>query len=148
MFTRRFPVAVLTGAIVLWALLYLFFEVAFGSFFVANAGSATGVPREAKVWWALLLSDTSLALLVALAVSWARAASILQGAKIGAIVGLLAWLGFDAAQYGLTNLWKFPVVIVDPLLTAIPYGIVGGVIVAVLGERTEPSARVRRDEAV
>jgi hypothetical protein len=52
--------------------------------------------------------------------------------------------GHALRNYGLTNLWKFPVIIVDPLLSSIPFGIVGGVTVVILGRKTELSARSGR----
>jgi hypothetical protein len=47
---------------------YLIFQVAVAGFYAANAGSATGVPREANLQWAVVLGTLSLAALLTLAV--------------------------------------------------------------------------------
>jgi hypothetical protein len=103
--------------------------------FAQNAGSATGVPREHQIWWALILGNVSLTFLVAVAINLTRATSTFQGAKIAATFGFFTWLGIDSLQYGLTNLWKPAILIIDPVLSVIPYGITGGVIALILGNR-------------
>jgi hypothetical protein len=140
MSARRLLVAALVGGSVYTVLAYLMFNVVFAELFAQNAGSATGVPRADLVWWAIVLGNVSLAFLVALCCNWARATTILQGCRIGATVGFLIWLGTDSLQYGLTNLWKPAILIIDPVLSAIPYSFIGGLIVLTLGKRTELAA--------
>jgi hypothetical protein len=50
---KRLTIGALVGGITLWATGFIIFEVVFASFAAANAGSATGVAREATVLWAL-----------------------------------------------------------------------------------------------
>jgi hypothetical protein len=45
MTTQRFAIGTLVGGLVLFFLGYLVFGVVFASFFAANAGTATGVPK-------------------------------------------------------------------------------------------------------
>ena len=52
------------GAITLYALGYLIWELAFADFFAANAGSATGVVKDPQVIWALALGTLSYAALL------------------------------------------------------------------------------------
>ena len=50
---KRFIIGTVVGAITLYALGYLIWELAFADFFAANAGSATGVVKDPQVIWAL-----------------------------------------------------------------------------------------------
>jgi hypothetical protein len=72
----------------------------------------------------------------------------LKGTKIGATFGFFIWLGTDSLQYGLTNLWKPAILIIDPVLSAIPFGIIGGVIALILRDRTEFNAAADHRQAV
>ncbi len=133
--TKRFVIGTLSGGITMYVLGLLIWEVLFVDFFAANVGSATGVARDTDLIWAVVLGTFSLAALVTLAVgSCARASTILEGCKIGAIVGFLVWFGVDFIRYGVGNAWNLTATIVDPLLEIIRTGIGGTVIAAVLGK--------------
>ncbi len=131
--TKRIVIGTLAGGITMFLLGYLIWSLIFADFFAANAGSATGVTREPFLVWAIVLGTFSLAALVTLAVeSQAGTSTILDGFKIGAIVGFLVWFGVDFIHYGVSNLSNLTATIVDPLLEAVRTGIGGAVIVAVL----------------
>jgi len=136
--TKRLATGSLVGGIALWAAGYLIFDLALGSFYAANLGSATGVLRDSRLMWADALGSLSLAVLLTLAVTWARASTIVGGFQIGATVGFLVWFGVDFLRYGGSNVWNLTLAIVDPLVEIIRNGIVGAVIVAVIG-RDAPS---------
>ncbi len=131
--TKRIVIGTLAGGITMFLLGYLIWSLIFADFFAANAGSATGVDREPFLVWAIVLGTFSLAALVTLAVeSQAGNSTILDGFKIGAIVGFLVWFGVDFIHYGVSNLSNLTATIVDPLLEAVRTGISGAVIVVVL----------------
>ena len=44
--TKRLVIGTLVGGIILYALGYLIFDLAFADFYAANTGSATGVERN------------------------------------------------------------------------------------------------------
>jgi hypothetical protein len=136
--TKRLATGSLVGTIALYAIGYLIFELAFASFYAANVGSATGLLRESNLMWAGALGSLGEAVLLTLALSWARASSIAQGFKIGAIIGFLVWFSADFSYYSFTNAFNLTVTIVDPLLELVHHGIGGAVIVAVIG-RNAPS---------
>jgi hypothetical protein len=138
---KRFAVAALVGGITMWVVGYLIWELVFADFFAANAGSATGVVRDATLQWAIALGTLSLAVLVTLAVSWAGGSSVGEGFKLGATVGFLVWFGVDFIQYGVTNIGNLTATIVDPLLEIVRSGIGGAVIAVVLGRNGQPGAR-------
>ncbi len=132
--TKRFLIGTLVGGITMYIVGYLIFTLAFGDFYAANTGSATGVARETSLVWAVVLGTLSLAALVTLAVGRrAGSSTIGDGLKIGAIVGFLVWFGVDFIRYGITNVSNLTATIVDPLLEIVRTGIGGAVIAAVLG---------------
>jgi hypothetical protein len=140
---KQFVTGTLVGGIVLYATGFVIWGFLLASFFESNAGSATGVMRDGQVYWAVALGNVALAALLTLTVvGWARAATVVDGIKRGAIVLFLVWLGVDFIQYGFTNLNMLPNTLVDPLLELVHGGVTGGVIVAVTGgakERAAPS---------
>ena len=132
--TKRLVIGTLTGGITMYLVGYLIWGLALVNFFAANAGSATGVARETSLIWATVLGTLSLAALVTLAVeSGAGSSTILDGFKIGAIVGFLVWFGVDFIHYGVMDVRNLTATIVDPLLEIVRTGIGGAVIAAVLG---------------
>ncbi len=132
---KRFIIGTVVGAITLYALGYLIWELAFADFFAANAGSATGGVKDPQVIWALALGTLSYAALLTLAIGTrVGSATIVEGLKIGAIVGFLMWFSVDFIHYGIGNVSNLTATIVDPLLEFILAGISGAVIAAVLGK--------------
>ena len=132
---KRFIIGTVVGAITLYALGYLIWELAFADFFAANAGSATGVVKDPQVIWALALGTLSYAALLTLAIGTrAGSATIVEGLKIGAIVGFLMWFSVDFIHYGIGNVSNLTATVADSLLELIDAGISGAVIAAVLGK--------------
>jgi hypothetical protein len=108
----------------MWGVGYLIWGLVFADFFAANAGSATGVARDATLQWAIALGSLFLAVLITLAVSGAGSSSVGEGFKLGATVGFLVWFGMDFS-----------------LLGVVLSGIGGAVIAVVLGRNGQPGAR-------
>ena len=136
--TKRIAIGTLVGSIALYATGYLIFVLAFGSFYSANTGSATGVGRDAQLQWAHALASFSYAALVTLGIAGqAGSSTIAAGVKIGAVVGFLIWFTADFAFYGYSNIANLTRTVVDPLLEIVHGGIGGGVIAVVIGK---PSA--------
>jgi len=131
---KRLIIGTIVGGIALYILGYVIWVVIFADFFTANAGSATGVFRDNPVAWALALGTLSYAALLTLAIGTrAGSATIVDGVKVGAIVGFLMWFGVDFIHYGIANISNLTATIADSLLELVRAGISGGVIAAVLG---------------
>ena len=142
--TKRIVIGTLVGGIAMYILGYLVFELAFGGFYATNVGSATGVPREAYLQWAIVLGGLSLAALVTLAIeSRPGTLTIAKGFYAGAIVGFLAWFGVDFLRYGNTNVWNLTRTVVDPFLEFVRTGAVGAIIAAVLTRIAKPELRAQ-----
>ncbi len=133
--TKRLIIGTIVGGVVLYILGYVIYVLAFADFFAANAGSATGVYRDNPVIWALALGTLSYAALLTLAIGTrAGTATIVDGVKVGAIVGFLMWFGADFIHYGIANISNLTATIADSLLELVRAGISGAVIAAVLGK--------------
>ncbi len=127
-------VGAVSGGVVMFVLGYLIWEVTFVDFFANHAGSATGVARDVVLEWAVALGTLSLATLVTLCIGWSGATTIPAGFKVGAIVGLLVWLGVDFILYGATNLQDLTAVIADAVLELVRTGVGGATIAAVVSK--------------
>ena len=132
---KRFIIGTIVGGIALYILGYVIWDMLFVEFYEANAGSATGVVKDPQVIWALALGTLSYAALLTLAIGTrAGSATIVEGLKVGAIVGFLMWFGVDLILYAVWNVSNLTAAIVDSLLELIRAGISGAVIAAVLGK--------------
>jgi hypothetical protein len=132
---KRFIFGTVVGAITLYILGYLIFDLALAEFYAANAGSATGLVKDPQVIWAIALGTLSYAALLAFAIGTrADSTTIVEGLKIGAIVGFLMWFGADFIFYGIFNISNLTLTLVDSLLELIRGGITGAVIATVLGK--------------
>ncbi len=133
--TKRLIIGTIVGGIALYVLGYVIWEMVFADFFAANVGSATGVARDEPLLWAIALGVVANGALLTLAIGTrAGSATIVDGLKIGAIVGFLMWFSVDFIRYGFSNVENLTATIVDPLLEVIHAGIAGGIIAAVLGK--------------
>ncbi len=132
---KRLIIGTVVGGIALYILGYVMFDLAFADFFAANAGSATGVWKDPQVIWAIALGTLSYAALITLAIGTrAGSTTIVEGLKVGAIVGFLMWFSADMIFYGIWNVENLTAASVDPLLELVRGGIGGAVIAAVLGK--------------
>lgn len=132
---KRVAIGTVVGGIILFAVGYLIFDVAFGAFYAANTGSATGVERDPQLVWAVVLGTLSYAALVTLGIGTRSGSSTVgAGVKVGAIVGFLLWFTVDFILYGITNIENLTQTVVDPLLELVRGGIGGGAIAVVLGK--------------
>ena len=113
---KRFALATVIGGGVLYAVGYLIFTTAFGAFYAANAGSATGVDRSGQIVWAMAIANLAYAALITFTMGRRPVASVGEGAMVGAIVGFLIWCTVDFVLYGSTNIANLPRTVVDPLL--------------------------------
>ncbi len=132
---KRIGIGTLVGLVVLYALGVLFWGILFEDFFAANRGSATGVEREAPILWAMILGTALYAKLLTLVlVSRGGNLSLVDGAKVGAVVGLLLWGTSDFVLFGLTNLSTLTGTIADTLLEGVRGGVAGAIIALVLSK--------------
>ena len=136
---KRFLAGTVVGGIVLYAFGYLIFTVGAASFYAANAGGATGVVRPAEIMWAVALGAFAYAALICYAMGARTASGLSGGAKVGAIVGFLAWFTVDFILYGVSDVANLTRTIVDPLLELV-HGGIGGAVIGLVIAKMKPAA--------
>ena len=130
MTAKQFAAGTVVGAATLSATGYVMFGILLANFYARalSAGSATGVPREALLFWAVGLGALSYSALV----SRADSSTMGAGIKIGAVVGFLVWCTADFMLYGISNVLNLTSALIDPLLEVVPSAVAGGAIAVVL----------------
>ena len=132
---KRLGIGSVVGAITLYLLGMLIWQTLFAGFFDANSGSAVGVDREAPIVWAVMVGTLFYAVLLTLSLESSSASkSLVEGLKVGVVMGALLWGTADFVLYGFTNLSTLTGAVADTLLEGIRGGIAGGVIAAVLSK--------------
>jgi hypothetical protein len=129
-------VAAVVGAIVFFLLGYVFYGILFADFFAQNVGSATGLAKspEEMNFIALFLGNLAGAVLLTVIFdSWANIKTFSDGARAGAIIGILVALSWDLVLFGTTNAMNLAAALVDPIISAMMMAIVGGIVAALLG---------------
>jgi len=130
--------ATLAGFVTFFLLGWLLYGMLLMDFFIANAGSATGVQRTdtEMVWWALALGNVFQSyLLVYIFGKWANITSFAGGLKAGGTIGLILGFAFDLTMYGTSNIMNLTAALVDPLVGTVMMALTGGVIGMVLGRK-------------
>jgi len=132
---KRLVIGTLVGGIVVHALGYLIFILAFGPFYAANLGSATGVLRNPELLWAVFVGSCAYAALITVMMgATGRPITTGEAVKSGAVVGFLLWVTADFILYGSTNIANLTRTAVDPVLELIRGGIAGGIIGFILAK--------------
>ena len=126
----------LFGGIAFFFLGWLVWGMLLMDFSKANYNQTIYLPEDGMIWWAMIVSNLVLALLVTLALNWAGAKTIVDGLKFGAIVGGLYALTTDLGMYSMTNvILNLTAVVVDTLAYTVVTAITGVVIVLLWGKQ-------------
>jgi uncharacterized membrane protein len=134
---KRFVIGSIVGGIVLFLTGYVLFNILLTGFYEANMGSATGVPREPPLMWAIAVGCLGYAALITYAMGARASLGVSGGAKVGAIVGLLIWVTADFLSYGTMNVANLAATLVDPLAGAV-HGAIGGAVIALVISKIKP----------
>ena len=127
---KRLGIGVVTGAIALYIVGYVLWDLAFGDMFNEWACEALNVNRPEPLRWAEIVGHLTYAALLVIVIE--KGASIADAAKRGALVAFLMWATADFLLYSFQDVWTMPAPIVDAMLEAIRGGIVGAALAAVL----------------
>ncbi len=124
---QRFVVTAVLAAVLLFALGGTVYGWALADFFAANMGSAIGITKEPGAFWAIGVGELAGGTLLTLVIAgWARAGSVAEGAKVGAVMALLMTISFDFVLFGTTNVANLTAVCADVVVNTVRYAIVGG----------------------
>jgi uncharacterized membrane protein len=131
--TKQWVGGTVAGAVVLFAVGYVIFELLLKDFYAANSGTATGVYREAQIMWAVAVGALAYAALILYALRGSAASlNVASAAKVGATVGFLIWACADFTLYGISNINTLTLAVVDPLVELVRGGITGAALAVVL----------------
>ena len=122
------------GGITFFILGWLVWGVLLMDFMAANSNDCAARPDAEMVWWAMIVSNFTLAMLVTLVLKWSGAKSAMDGIKTGAIFGVLMGLSMDLMMYSMTTLYNFTALIVDVIAYTIIVAVLGLVIVLTWGK--------------
>jgi len=124
----------LFGGISYFLLGWLVWGILLMDFFSGNMNQCANRPEDGMIWWAIILSNFVLALLLTLILSWARAKSINDGLKYGALFGLLYTSSFAFSSWSMTTMYTNPgAMLADILVSTIVLALVGMIIVLTWG---------------
>ncbi|MCK3685971.1 hypothetical protein [Maribellus sp. YY47] len=124
------------GAIAFFFLGWLVWGILLMDFSMNNYNQDVYLPENEMIWWAMIVSNLALALLFTLILNWAGAKTLVDGAKIAAIVGVLYALSIDLGFYSMTNvILNLSAIVVDILAYLLISAITGLVIVLTWGKK-------------
>jgi hypothetical protein len=122
------------GGIAFFLLDWLIYGILLMDYISANM-SQCARPSGEMVWWAKIVSDFVSALLLTLILKWSGAKGIVDGLKIGAILGILYTLWTDLYFWSITTMYNnFGAMVVDVVAYTIIIAVVGLVIVLLWGK--------------
>ncbi len=129
---KKFVLASLAGGVMAFATGFVFYGVLLNDFMEANSGP--GLMKAVPDWAPLILGELVFAAFLTLILSrWSGIGSFADGAKAGALLGLLLGLGLNLVFYATMNMMEAVVIPVDTLVTAVRVSLSGGAVGAVLG---------------
>ena len=123
------------GGIAFFFLGWLFWGILLMDFSANNYNPDFYLKDNEMIWWALILSNLTYALLQTLFLKWGKAKKWIDGLKIGILFGGLYALSTDLGIYSMTNiLLNVWAIIVDALAYVVITGLMGIVIVLTWGK--------------
>ena len=127
----------LFGGIAYFLLGWLIYGILLMDFMSANMNTCANRPNGEMIWWAMIVSNLIAGLLLTLLLNWSKAGGIISGLKLGAVFGLLYACMVDLSFWSMTTIYSsLTVLIVDILISAVLFGIVGMVIVLTWGKES------------
>jgi len=133
--TKKIVIGTLVAGVAMFFLGWIIYGIALADMMHESCNSCMARPMEEMIWWALIASNFVWGLLLTLALKWAGSFTMNSGAKTGAILGLLAGLGFDLNMYAMTTMFSsFTLVAIDCFAWTVIFGITGALTALVLGK--------------
>ncbi|MCU0454916.1 MAG: hypothetical protein MUE74_01340 [Bacteroidales bacterium] len=124
------------GGIAYFLLGWLVYGVLLMDFFSARINQCANKPDGEMIWWAMIVSNLALALLLTLILNWKKAAGIVDGLVTGAIFGALFTIMMDFSFWSMTTMYgSISTILVEIVVSAALYGVIGMVIVLTWGRK-------------
>lgn len=123
------------GGIAFFFLGWLVWGILLAGMMESMYNPALNRPENEMIWWAMIVSNLTLALMVTLVLNWASAKSVMDGVKIGAIIGGVYALSVDLSIYSMTTtINNLTGVVLDVLAYTVLTAIIGLVVVLTWGK--------------
>ncbi len=123
------------GGIAYFLIGWLVWGILLMDFYAANYSQVLNRPETDMVWWAMIVSNLATALLLTLILKWSGAKVIMDGLKIGTIVGFLFSLSVDFSFYSMTTMFNdLSGIAVDLVVNSAVMAVIGLVIVLTWGK--------------
>ena len=125
----------LFGGIAYFLMGWLVWGILLMDFYTANFNQSTNRAEMEMIWWAMIVSNLTMALLLTLFLKWSGAKVIVDGLKTGAIFGFLFSLSLNLSFYSMTTMFNnFTAIIVDVIVNTLVMAVIGIVIVLLWGK--------------
>ena len=122
--TNKILVGGVVGGIILMVVTLLVFTMVLKDYMAANY-NATLFNKE-MIWWSIILSNVAMGLVFSIVFSWTKTSGVIEGAKVGAILGCLFAASMDFQFYAMSSMFNgLGVAIVDILISTVLYSIGG-----------------------
>ena len=122
------------GGISYFFLGWVVYGILLMGFLSANMNQCAARPDE-MIWWAIILSNFTAALLLTLLLKWYGAKGIIDGLKIGALLGFLYSTTVGLSSWSMSTMYTgFGALIVDIIASTMLFAIVGIIIVLTWGK--------------
>jgi len=122
------------GGISYFLLGWVVYGILLMGFLSANMNQCAARPDE-MIWWAIILSNFTAALLLTLLLKWYGAKGIIDGLKIGALLGFLYSTTVGLSSWSMSTMYTgFGALIVDIIASTMLFAIVGIIIVLTWGK--------------
>jgi hypothetical protein len=139
--TSRIFVGTLVAGVLMFLLGGLIYGVLLMDFMAQNCDHSTSRPEDQMIWWALIASNFTWGLLLTVIIDWSGRFTPANGARVGAVLGLLSGLGFDLAMYAMSTMFhNFTVIIVDCIGFSVMFALAGLVTGWVMGKMNRTAA--------
>jgi len=125
----------LFGGITYFLMGWLVWGILLMNFMSAHMNQCANRPEGNMIWWALILSNFTAALLLTLFLKWSKAEKIIHGLASGALFGFLFATIVDLSSWSMTAMFSsVGIILIDILASTIVYAIMGMIIVLTWGK--------------
>ena len=132
--TNKILLGGVAGGVAFFLLGWIIYGILLMDFATANYNQCMNRPNMDMIWWALIVSNLAFGFLIAYIFSRTNTTGFLNGAKMGAIIGIFLSVSIDLGYYSMTTMYVRPsAVFVDVAAYIIYVAIAGAIIAWVMG---------------
>lgn len=138
--SKKIITGTLAGGITYFLLGWVIYGMLMKDYMASNYNNCAMKSEDQMIWWALIVSNFTSALFIALVLSWRNMSGFGAGLKTAAILGFLICLSWDLSFYSMSTMfYGGRVMAVDILVGTVFFALGGGVIGAVMGMGDKPA---------